>query len=311
MIPKRRFTRRRMAPHMGRVSSPIDVRSPSDIPKALQRLAKGPVTIVFVYADWCGHCQRFKPMFQKAVKTPRRDTEIVSVKDDMLENFNNELVKKIPSAAPLEPEGYPDVVIVDNKGSNIGSIPSSASEEDIVSVVSNGANMVKTPASNAANAANNSRRNNAANNAANNSRRNNAANNSYEPEPEPTPTPLSNAANNSRRNASNTSTVPVSNAPVVSSKSMKNANSLDVGAENTTPMSGPVMPPAATEDVVVSAEELEPKQAGGSLFGSLSSAAYTLAPAGVLLAGLHALRRKSRKHKGGKRKARKTARRHK
>jgi thiol-disulfide isomerase/thioredoxin len=294
--PKRRFTRR-LAPHMGRVSAPIDVRSPSDIPKAIQRLKKGPVTIVFVYADWCGHCQRFKPMFQRAVKTNQRDMEAVSVNSDVLDEFNNELTKRVPSANRLEPEGYPDVVIVDNKGKNIGNVPSSASEEDIVSVVSNGSAMVKTPA----NASSNSRKNNSMNTG-------NAA--------EPTVTPIATNASN----ASNTSTVPITNAPSVSTKaanSLNAMNTLNVGEENATPMSGPVLPPGADEDLAPSEgtenSENSTNQKGGSLFGSLSSAAYTLAPAGILLAGLHTLRQRksSRKQKGGKRrKGRKTVRRY-
>jgi hypothetical protein len=240
--------RSRMAPRAGRVSPPMDVRSPAHIPEALRRMKKGPITIVLVYADWCGHCQRFKPMFQEATNTSKRDTEVVSVNDEMLETFNNELTKALPSATPLAPSGYPEVMIVNNKGKNIGNVPPSASKEDIISVVSNGSAMVKTPATatNAANAA-------------------------------------ANATNN-----------------VVLSPKAKNAlNATNTGMEsaNITPMSGPVLPPVATADIEVEDETLPANvQKGGGLFGALSSAAYTLAPAGLLLAGLHSLRmRKTRK----------------
>jgi len=259
---------RRMAPRAGRVSPPVDVRSPSDIPKALARMKKGPITIVFVYADWCGHCQTFKPKFNEAVNTSSRDTEIVSLNETMLDNFNRGLKRTIPTATPLAPEGYPEVLIVNKKGENMGQVPSSASKEDIVNVVSNGANMVGTPASLSMSA------------------------------PSPRPSALS--------NSSNTSTIPIANAPVVSAKARNtlnaNTDSLEaVTSSNITPMSGPVLPSLPEEDKLESSamnaeNSASARQMGGSLFGSLGSAAYTLAPTGVLLAGLHALqRRKMRK----------------
>jgi thiol-disulfide isomerase/thioredoxin len=233
---------------MGRVSPPVDVRSPSDIPKAIERLKKGPITIVFVYADWCGHCQTFKPKFNEAVQTPRRDTEIISVNEKVLDSFNSNMMNKIPTATPLEPSGYPEVMIVNKKGENIGNVPPSASKEDLINVVTNGSQM--------------------ANSKTGSNRTTNAKTNT-----EPVPTPVANSAN--------MSTIP--------SKTLKNLESIS----NTTPMSGPVVPPSANEDLLETGEESTETaaQKGGSLFGSLSSAAYTLAPTGVLLAGLHALRR--------------------
>ena len=257
---------RRMAPRAGRVSPPVDVRSPSDIPKALARMKKGPITIVFVYADWCGHCQTFKPKFNEAVNTSSRDTEVVSLNETMLDNFNRGLKRTIPTATPLAPEGYPEVLIVNKKGENMGQVPSSASKEDIVNVVSNGANMVGTPASLSTS---------------------------------PRPSALS--------NSSNTSTVPIANAPIVSAKARNtlnaNTDSLEaVTSSNITPMSGPVLPSLPEEDKLESSamnaeNSASTRQMGGSLFGSLGSAAYTLAPAGVLLAGLHALQRRTKQRK--------------
>ena len=41
-------------------SGRIDVRSRADIPKFENLLTKGPMAVVLVYADWCGHCMNFK-----------------------------------------------------------------------------------------------------------------------------------------------------------------------------------------------------------------------------------------------------------
>jgi thiol-disulfide isomerase/thioredoxin len=279
----KRFTRRqpkrgrRMRAHMGRVSPPVDVRSASDIPKALQRLQKGPITLVFVYADWCGHCHTFKPKFNNAVKTPNRDMEVVSINEKVLTPFNNAMAKTIPTASPIEPDGYPEVLIVNKMGKNVGNVPSSATENEIMSVVTSGNSIASTPAPNAGTGDPMS------------------VSNVGEDPMAPMPTPV---ANNSRvatkNNSARTSTVPISN--------VQRSATLDV--ENTTlPVTntGLVTPPVTTDDLI--SETTTPAtQAGGSLFGALSSAAYTLAPAGVLLASLHALRsRRSRSRRGTRR----------
>jgi hypothetical protein len=49
-----------------------------------------------------------------------------------------------------------------------------------------------------------------------------------------------------------------------------------------------------------------PVRRGGGLYTALTSAAYSLAPAGILLAGLHAVRGRKRTMKGGKRSKRAT-----
>jgi hypothetical protein len=49
-----------------------------------------------------------------------------------------------------------------------------------------------------------------------------------------------------------------------------------------------------------------PVRRGGGLYTALTSAAYSLAPAGILLAGLHAVRGRKRTMKGGKRTKRAT-----
>lgn len=270
-----------MAPHMGRVSPPVNVRSASDIPQALQRMKKGNITIVFVYADWCGHCHHFKPKFENAARTPNRNTEVVSVNEKVLDSFNKALVKSIPTATPIEPDGYPEVVIVNKEGQNIGNVPSSATEEDLISVVTNGNTMAATPVvNNVTNKMYNTMGNNMETNMA---------------DMEPTPTPIMN--NNAMNSKANTSTVPIANARTTS----KSNDMMDILPSAS--VTGPVLPPTANEDVMeTNTEEPRANQAGGSLFGSLSSAAYTLAPAGVLLAGLHALR--SRRSRGGARRHR-------
>ena len=57
---KKRQSLRKKKVAAGRLMSPVDVRSPSDVMGLEQLLEKGPLTIVLIYADWCGACHRFK-----------------------------------------------------------------------------------------------------------------------------------------------------------------------------------------------------------------------------------------------------------
>ena len=70
---------------MGRVHSPVDVRSKKDIAGFESLLEKGPLTIVLVYADWCGACSRYKEnKWNNVLSMKNRTMNISSVREDML-----------------------------------------------------------------------------------------------------------------------------------------------------------------------------------------------------------------------------------
>jgi thiol-disulfide isomerase/thioredoxin len=83
---------------------PVDVRSPEDVSQFENILSKGPITIVLVYADWCGHCVRYKEnVWSKLMKTPNRKLNLASVHYDQLENTSQK-------TAAIK--GYPSVLVV-------------------------------------------------------------------------------------------------------------------------------------------------------------------------------------------------------
>ena len=88
---------------------PIDVTSPSQIPMFESLVRRGPTTFVLVYADWCGHCQRYKPLWKELTMTPGRIANMAAVRDDVF--------KKIPTIANAEIEGFPSVIKVSPDGS--------------------------------------------------------------------------------------------------------------------------------------------------------------------------------------------------
>lgn len=96
-MPRKRQTK------VGRVN-PIDVRSKNDVSAFESLLGRGPLTIVLVYADWCGHCQTFKQnMWNEVTAMPNKKVNTASVHYDMVENTSLKNAKI---------EGYPTLMLV-------------------------------------------------------------------------------------------------------------------------------------------------------------------------------------------------------
>jgi thiol-disulfide isomerase/thioredoxin len=124
---------------MGRLMAPIDVREDSQLSELSKRISAGPMTLVLVYADWCGHCQRFKPMMEKLESYPQRSIQTARIRDDMFPKS---------SLASAKIEGYPTLMLVNQSGevtafkNNAGevtnAIPDHTNEDKMISIVKNG-----------------------------------------------------------------------------------------------------------------------------------------------------------------------------
>jgi len=91
-----------------KASPPIDVREPSQIKEAEALLKRGPKTVVLIYADWCGHCQTYKPLWNKMIENPDRQAQVISVKEDIFPQIG--MIKK------ANIQGYPSVIEVSPSG---------------------------------------------------------------------------------------------------------------------------------------------------------------------------------------------------
>jgi len=99
------------------------VRSRKHLSEFEKRLKKGPLMIVMVYADWCGACHTMMPHFDAAAKSPGRSIQAVKVNEQMLQAVNESINKNVnKSAKPLNVEGYPSIIVVDNKGNAVTEI---------------------------------------------------------------------------------------------------------------------------------------------------------------------------------------------
>jgi len=109
---------------MGTLYPPLDVRTPHAVQEIIKRITKGPVTVVLVYADWCGHCHTLMPHFKAASQLPQRNAQVISIRDDMLPQYNKVINNLNHSAPELNVEGYPSVLLVGPDGTKLSEIAS-------------------------------------------------------------------------------------------------------------------------------------------------------------------------------------------
>ena len=123
---------------MGKLMPPVDIRDENQLKELDKRIKIGPVTLVLVYADWCGHCQRFKPMMEQLETIPGRTIQTARIRDDMLP-------KSSLSSAKIE--GYPTLMLVEKSGKVASfknengevtnAIPDHANMENMTAIVRN------------------------------------------------------------------------------------------------------------------------------------------------------------------------------
>ena len=117
-------------------SQTIDVRKPSQIPELETMISNGPSTFILIYADWCGHCQRYKPTWNDFETMPGRTANIASVHHDMME--------QVPVIANAKIEGYPSVIKVEPSGKiEEYSVPGSRETTNAIPIMRDVASMKK------------------------------------------------------------------------------------------------------------------------------------------------------------------------
>lgn len=118
-----------------------DVRSKKDIAGFEGLLGRGPLTIVLVYADWCGHCQTFKQnMWNQVSQMPQKTVNTASVHYDMVENtsLKNAKIDGYPSLLLVGTDKKPATFKTEEGATNAMPAPESVDELK---------NMVNTPVS--------------------------------------------------------------------------------------------------------------------------------------------------------------------
>jgi thiol-disulfide isomerase/thioredoxin len=255
------------------------VRSKGQIGELMKRISKGPLTIMLVYADWCGHCHHFMPHFDKAAKNSNRSIQAVKVNDTMMSAVNEAIKGKNHNAKSINVEGYPSVMLVGQDGNEISQIEPVKNTEVMTKVMNQSAELANEAG---------------------------LTNNDNAPEEE-SDMNTSIRPNNVRTTPPKVSSLNASATPdfiadddlgekkgVSLSQSIKkpNNNRMNVMEEN-----GPslAMPPSMNDDHEM--ENNTSMKKGGSLYAAMSQSAYTLAAPAALLATAALMMRRNTRHK--------------
>lgn len=116
---------------MGSLLPPVDIRESNQLNELDKRIQIGPITLVLIYADWCGHCKRFKPMMDQLENSPGRSVQVARVRDTVLPQS---AVANIPN------EGYPSLMLIKPDGSAVNF---KNDEGKTTNVIPDHTNMVK------------------------------------------------------------------------------------------------------------------------------------------------------------------------
>ena len=114
----------------------LDIKSQHDVKTLMSHMGKTPIIVMFVYANWCGHCHKAMPIYKEAVRTATPGVLNVSVESEQLDNVS----KAIPSIKE-NVEGFPTILVMDKDGHVSSKL--SASPENIRNATSGN---VGTPA---------------------------------------------------------------------------------------------------------------------------------------------------------------------
>ena len=102
----------------------IDIETEADIPK-LMSIKNKPVVLVFIHADWCGHCQTFKPNWKEYKTIPGRNIPMVSVNEKMLSKspFSKAKIDGYPSNIIYSPKDGSFATFKKENGEETNSVP--------------------------------------------------------------------------------------------------------------------------------------------------------------------------------------------
>lgn len=284
---QRKFKPRRTARRQsttGSISLPLDVRSKGQIGELMKRISKGPLTIMLVYADWCGHCHHFMPHFDKAAKNSNHSMNVVKVNDTMMSAVNDAIKGKNHNAKSINVEGYPSVMLVGKDGNEISQIEPVKDTEVMTKVMNESVALA-----NEAGLFKNSKA----------PEESNEMNVSIRP---------NNVRNTPPKVASlNASATPdfIANDDLGEKEGVSLAPNNSVNKMNNNEPSLAV-PPTMNDDHEM--ENNTPVKKGGSLYAAMSQSAYTLAAPAALLATAALMMRRNTRKKHGKRSSKRSKR---
>lgn len=128
----------------GKILPPLDVKTKGSLNEFVKRILEGPITIILVYANWCGHCHHFMPHFDAAARSKQRSIQAVKLNETMMDAANEILKEKIgPSVTPITVKGYPTLKMISPTAEEITELDTVNDTKVMTDVVNNAGNLAR------------------------------------------------------------------------------------------------------------------------------------------------------------------------
>ncbi len=100
---------------------PIELNESNFNGKTLKHKKIQDLNVLFIYANWCGHCRQFKPIYQKTASVVGNVVGIFQLDSDKSENVLRE----------FNVRSFPSIYIFDGKGKKISEYTGPRDNPDV------------------------------------------------------------------------------------------------------------------------------------------------------------------------------------
>lgn len=82
-----------------------------------KQLSNGNNSFILFYADWCGHCHKFKPTWNTNEKKYKDKYNFIKINGDLLNDMNKmpDKIKELVDNKKIVVNGFPTIIYLNNK----------------------------------------------------------------------------------------------------------------------------------------------------------------------------------------------------
>jgi len=115
----------------------IDVKELEDVAKLVEHIKNNVVTLLLIYADWCGHCKTFKTdIWEKLASLKGRKLSMAQLNETQLANFPGVKADGFPTVVLMGSDMKPATLTDPTSGEPTNSLPNTRDMDVMTTLVS-------------------------------------------------------------------------------------------------------------------------------------------------------------------------------